>query len=225
MAQKPRTSKTVQPKNLPGGQLNNFLNKFSNFSEKMIDFKKSKKIYIIVFVIALALLAVYKKSWFVAAMVDGSPITNFELQARLNDQFRNDTLNQLITEKIILAEAAKNNAIPSESEINQKISEIETRMGGPQALDNLLAQQKQTRQSIKQPIKLQMAMEKLYAKDATVSAEEVAKFIETNKDQLRATDSATQEKEAYDAIKNQKLNQVSYQKFQQLRQKAQVQMF
>lgn len=207
---------------LPGGKLNNFLN---NFSSNITDFKKSKKIYLIAIVVGLLLLAIYKKSWFIAATVNGTPITNIELQSKLNQQFRSKTLDQLVTEKIILNEAMRNNAIPTEAEIDGKIKEIETQVGGAQALDSLLSQQGQTKSSVRDSLKLQLAMTKLYEKNATVSAEEVSKFIEQNKDQLRATDSAGQQKESYDAIKSQKLSQLFSQKFQELRQKAKIQTF
>ncbi|MBI4035603.1 SurA N-terminal domain-containing protein [Candidatus Daviesbacteria bacterium] len=222
MAQKVKSIKTQSPAVLPGGKVNNFLNNlFGNLS----DFKKSKKIYAVVIIIALLLLAIYKKSWFVAATVNGAPITNLELQTRLNEQFRSQTLNQLINEKIILGEAAKNNVVVSEADVNKKIAEVETSVGGAQSLDALLSQQGQTRQSIRQQLKLQLAIEKLYTNEATVSAEEVSQFIEQNKEQLRATDSAGQQKEAYDAIKSQKLSQLFSQKFQELKTKAKIQIF
>lgn len=205
----------------PFGSINNLLDKFSGYK----NFRSSKKFYIILLIIGLLLLAVFKKNWFVAAIINGSPITNLELQMRLNQQYHTQTLNSLINEKIILNEAAKNNAIASESEVSKKISEIETSVGGAQALDSLLVQQGQDRQSVRQQIKLQLSIEKLYANDATVSAEEVTKFIEQNKDQLRASDSAGQQEEATAAIKSQKLSQIFSQKFQELRQKAKIQIF
>ena len=207
---------------LPGGKLNNFLN---NFSSNITNVKKSKKFYAVVVIAGLLLLSLYKKDWFIAATVNGTPITNLELQSKLNQQFRSKTLDQLVTEKIILNEALKNNTLPTETEINGKIKEIETQVGGTQALDSLLSQQGQTRSSVRDGLKLQLAMTKLYEKDATVSAEEVANFIEQNKDQLRATDSASQQKESYDAIKSQKLSQLFSQKFQELKTKAKIQIF
>lgn len=205
----------------PFSAVNNLLDKLSSLK----NFRSSKKFYIILVIAGLLLLAVYKKNWFIAAMVDGSPITNLDLQMRLNQDFRTQTLTQLINEKIILNEAAKNNAIISEAEINQKIKDIETNVGGAQALNSLLSQQGQTKETIKQQIKLQLTIEKLYAKNATVSAEEVTNFIEQNKDNLKATDSAGQQKEAYDAVKNQKLTQIFSQKFQELQTKAKTQIF
>lgn len=215
---------------LPFNTINNLLNKLSSYK----NFKSSKTFYIVLIIAGLLLLAIYKKDWFIAATVNGSPVANLELQMRLNQGFRAQTLNQLINEKIILNEAVKNNVAVSDVEINKKIAEIETSVGGTQALDTLLSQQGQTRAAVRQQIKLQLTIEKLYAQEATVSAEEVTKFIAQNKqslpsgdgkDQLSASESAKLEKEAYDAIKNQKLTQIFSQKFQELRTKAKIQIF
>lgn len=224
MAKQVKSSKLkVQSVNtIPGGKLNNFLN---NFFEKIVTYKRSKVFYILIIAIGLLVLFTYKKSWFVAATVNSSPIANWELQSKLNQQFRTQTLNQLINEKIIMSEAVKAAAIPTEAEINQKISELETNVGGKEMLNSLLSQQGQTRISLRDQIKVQLAITKLYEKEATVSADEVTKFIEQNKEVLKTTDSASQEKEAQDSIKQQKLSQIFSQKFQELRQKAKIQIF
>lgn len=207
---------------LPGGKLNNLLN---NYSGKLTNFKTSKTFYLLIIALGLALLFFFKKSWFIAATVNGAPITNLELQMKLNEQFRTQTLTQLINEKIILDEARKNGALPTDADINKRISELETSVGGKEALDALLTQQGQTRTSIRSQIVIPLALTKLYEKEATVSADEVSKFMEQNKDQLKATDSAGQQKEAEDAIKQQKLQQIFNQKFQELRTKAKIQIF
>ncbi len=207
---------------VPGGQLNNFLN---NFSQNLLDFKKSKKLYLIILVLGILLLAVYKKSLFIAAIVNGAPITNLELQAKLNDQFRTQTLNQLVNEKIIMNEAAKNGALPTPQEVDQKIADLEKSVGGKDTLDSLLAQQGQTRSGLKNQVLVQLAITKLYDKEATVSGDDVSKFIDSNKDQLKATDSAGQTKEATDSLKQQKLSQIFSTKFQELRQKANIKIF
>lgn len=219
-----------KPSERPFNKVNSYLDKLSSFK----NFRSSRNFYIILVILGLLLLAVYKKNWFIAAMVNNTPVTNLELQMRLNQQYRTQTLNQLINEKIVLGEAAKNNVVVSDADINKKISEIETSVGGTDALNSLLTQQGQTRSTIRQQIKLQLTIEKLYVGEATVSAEEVTKFIETNKqslpsyggkDQLSASESAKLEKEAYDAVKNQKLSQIFSQKFQDLRGKAKIQIF
>lgn len=207
---------------LPGGKLNNFLN---TYSDKILKFRSSKSFYIVIAIIGLLLLSVYKKSWFVAAMVNGQPITNLELQSDLNKQFRTQTLNQMVNEKIILDEARKSGAIPTEAEVNTKIADLEKSVGGKDTLDGLLSQQGQTRNGLVKQIRIQLSVSKMYEKEATVSGEEVTQFLQQNKQQLQATDSAGQEKEAMDSLKSQKLSQIFNQKFQELKQKAKIQLF
>lgn len=205
----------------PFGKVNNLLNKLSSFK----NFRSSKKFYVVLLILGLLLLATFKKGWFVAAMVNGSPVTNLELQMKLNEQFRTQTLNQLINEKIILDEAGKNNVLATDEEINKKIQEIENSLGGAKAMNEILASQGQDRNSIKNQIKLQLSIEKLYLKEATVSAQDLDKFLETNRDQLRATDSAQQIQEAENLLKQQKLSQIFNEKFQTLRQNAKITIF
>lgn len=218
MAKKISTQTTPEK---PFSLVNKLLDKIHNYK----DFRSSKKFYIILLIAGLLLLVMFKKSWFIAATVNGSPISNLELQMRLNRDSRSQTLTQMINEKVILDEAAKNNAIASDTDITNKILEVEKSLGGAQIFDSMLTQQGQTRASIRQQIKLQLTIEKLYTNTATVSAEEVTQFVEQNKDQLRATDSAGQEKEAYDNLKSQKLSQIFSQKFQELRTKANIKIF
>ena len=203
----------------------NLTNNLFSFSDRITNFRPTRNTYIILVIAGLLLLAIYKKSLFIAATVNGAPITNLELQLKLNAQFRDQTLNQLINEKIILNEAAKNNAIPSQQAIDAKIAGLETTVGGKDALNSLLAQQGQTRGGLRDQVMVQLAITKLYDKEATVSADDVSKFIDSNKAQLKATDSAGQEKEAYDNLKQQKLSQIFSQKFQELRQKANIKIF
>ncbi len=218
----PQESKSQSLNVLPGGKLNNFLN---NFPDKITKLKTSKTFYLSLLALGLVLLFFFKKSWFVAAMVNGMPVTNLELQTKLNQQFKSQTLNQMINEKIIMSEASKNGIVSTEPEIAKKITDLETSVGGKDVLDSLLSQQGQTRSSLKDQIKVQLVITKLYEKDATVSADEVSKFIEQNKSQMKATESAQQQKEATDTIKNQKLSQIFSQKFQELRTKAKIQIF
>lgn len=221
MAKKVTAPKTVS-KPIPPGKINSFIN---TFSQKVTDYKSSKKIYFVIIVLGLLLLAFYKKNWFVAATVNGVPVTNLELQSQLNNQFRTQTLNQLVNEKIIMQEAAKMGAVPTAAEIDQKIAELETNVGGKETLDNLLLQQGQTRESLRSQLKVQIAVTKLYENEATVSAEEISKFLTENSSLLQATDSAGQQKEAEDSLKQQKLSEIFTQKFQELRQKANIKIF
>lgn len=188
-------------------------------------FQFNKRTYFIIILLGLLLLAFYKKDWLVAATVNGAPISNFEVLGRLNQQYRSQVLNQMVNERIITDEAKKNNVTVSNEEVDNKISQLEANVGGTEALDGLLVQQGQTRSSLRDQLRIQIMIEKLYAQDATSSAEEINAFMEENKDQLQATTSAEQVKEAEEILTQQKLAKVFNQKFQELKEKAQVKIF
>lgn len=196
-----------------------------NVKKYFNDYKNNKKTFLVILIVGLLLLAYYKKSLFIAATVNSTPITNFELLSRINQQFRTQMLDQMVNEKLISQEARKNGVTVTPAEIDQKITQLESNVGGAQMLDTLLQQQGQTRDSLKSQLAIQLSIEKLYAKDATVSAQEVEDFIAQNADQLRASDSAGQTTEATDLIKQQKLSQIFNEKFQQLKQSAKVTIF
>ncbi len=196
-----------------------------NVKKYFNDYKSNKKTFLIILLLGLLLLAFYKKSLFIAATVNGTPITNFELISRMNQQFRTQMLDQTVNEKLIATEARKSGVIVTPQEIDQKITQLESNVGGAQMLDTLLQQQGQTRDSLKSQLAIQISIEKLYSKDATVSAQEVEDFIAQNKDQLKASDSASQTEEATDLLKQQKLSQIFNEKFQQLKQSAKIIIF
>lgn len=190
---------------------------------KLTNFKDSKKIFIIgIVIILLIALFFFKRGWFIAATVNGSPITTFEFLSQMNRQYHEQVLTQLINEKIIKSEIEKSGVSVSQSDIDKSISQIELSVGGAAALDGMLSQQGQTRAGLREQLKLQLALEKMYAKEASVPAEEISQYIEENESRLTATDSAGQTKEAEEALKQQKLQKIFSEKFQEFKNKAKV---
>lgn len=195
----------------------NFLPKFPTVS---------KKVAIIgLIIVAILLLGYFKKNWFIAATVNGAPITNFELLTRMNQQYRTQTINQMINEKLILDEVRRNNVVVTDGEVNEKVAQLEQSFGGKETLDNLLSQQRQTREDLKRDLRLQLAIEKLYSSQATVSAEEIDTFVLESKEQLSATEAAAQRSEAEGILRQQKLSQIFNEKFQEIKAKAKITIF
>ncbi len=197
----------------------------SQYSSTITNLINSKLFYIVAIILLLLSLAFYKKAWFVAAMVNNSPVTSWELFSRMNQQHRQKTLDQLVDEKLILMEARKRGISISDEDVAAKIKELETNYGGAQVFDSLLEQEGLTRDGIKSQIKSTLLMEKMYSSEATVSDEEVAQFLENNSALIQATDSAEQEKQAREMLREQKLGQLYGEKFKQLKDSAQVKKF
>ena len=171
------------------------------------------------------LLVFNKKHWFVPATVNGLPILSPQVIVRLYSDYRSPAVSELIDERIIMAEAKKNNVLPSREEINARMTELEAQVGGAEALNNLLAQEGTSRTSLERRMSMRLALEKIYSNEATISAEEIDEFMKTNKAQLTASDSASQKSEAEALIKQDKLGAIINQKFTELREKANIKIF
>lgn len=184
------------------------------------------KFFVIALVIlGLIALGLWKKNLFVAATVNGQPITSIELLDRLNQEQRTQVLDNMVNERIILQEAKKNNSLPTQQEIDVRIADLEKKFGGVDALNNLLTSQGETKKTLQGQIKIQLAAEKLYVSEATVSTQEVEDFIRQYKTSLQATDPAGQKEEATQALKQQKLSQIFNEKFQELKKNANIKIF
>ncbi|MFH0937247.1 MAG: hypothetical protein V1808_03055 [Candidatus Daviesbacteria bacterium] len=197
----------------------------SSFPTNIISFRPNKLVYVAIIVLGIVILITVKRGWFIAATVNGTPISTLSLLSRISAQYKTQTLEQMINEQLIWDEVKKNRVVVTEADVNQKISQLEANVGGAQALDNLLTQQGQNRTSLKQQVRIQLAIERLYDKEASVSASEVTDFITQNKDQLQASDSAGQTTEATQALKQQKISQVFSEKFKALKEQAKIQIF
>lgn len=208
-----------------GSVVDKLLKKLFSFNPSFANFKANKRLALIVLIIGLVLIVLVKKDLLIAATVNSTPITTLELFSEMNKQYRDQTLTQMINEKIILGEIRKNNIVVTEEEIDGKIAELEQSVGGPQVLDSLLAQQNQSRGILRKQLKVQLGIERLYANEATVSAQEVDAFIAENKALLESSDSAKQREEAENILKQQKVSQIFAQKFQELKQNANIQIF
>ncbi len=184
-----------------------------------------KKTFLIIIVAIIVLVSFYKKDLLIAATVNGSPISNLELQLRLNQLYAKKELLQMIDEKIIKDAIRKNNITVSQDEINNKISQIEQNVGGAQTLDAMLSAQNQTRALLKDQITIQVGLEKLLAKETTISDQEVDQFMKASPDLFQSTDSAQNTQKAQDIIKQQKLSQVFDKKFEELKKAANIQIF
>lgn len=217
-----RTSAKKLTKN-PTAKFSSYLD-VPNLRRYWNQYRSKKLTWVVVLVLGLLILGLAKRSYFIAAMVNGQPITNFELQRKLNDQFRSQALGQLVDEKIVKDEARKRGVVVSPAEVETKVAEIEKNFGGKDVLDSLLTQQGQTRESLRKNLLLQVMIEKMYGGEASVSAEEIEAFISQNQQQL-STNSAEAYKQAADNLKQQKLGQLFSQKFQELKQNAKIQLF
>ena len=145
--------------------------------------KINKKIvFPIVGVLLILAVLFYSKGLFVAALVNGSPISRIQVIEELEKQSGKQALESLITQKLIQGELDKKNITVANDAINEEIKKIEARVsqqGG--TLQAALAQQGLTEEKFRERVVLQKRLEKLLADKTVVSDEEVSKYIKDNK--------------------------------------------
>ncbi len=190
-----------------------------------IELKKNKKVFAVGIVFILIILFAFLfRSFFVAAIVNGEPITRLSVVKALEKQGGKTTLDNLITKKIILQEAKKRNVTVTKNDINAEIKKIEENVKSQgSTLDEALKTQGMTRTQLNDEIKIQLSIQKMVDKDIKVTDKEVDEFITTNKAQFpEATTEEQMKKQATAQLKQQKQQEKTQAFLADLQKKAKI---
>jgi len=181
---------------------------------------------IIVVVLLILALAWKMKGMLIAATVNGAPISRFELNDALTQRYGNPTLDGIINEKLIIGAVRQKGITVSQDEINKKVKEIEGRLNGSISLKDALAAQGMTEDSFRHQVEVQLSIDKLFDKDASVSSEEVNQYIASNSASFEnATDPAQLKKDVTDILRQQKINDLFQTWFENIKKDAKIQKF
>ncbi len=148
--------------------------------------RKPKRLVIAVMVAILLTIILtvlfFAKGLFIAATLNGSPISRLSVIKDLEKQGGKQTLEGIITQKLIDTELAKQNITVTKEEVDEQIKQIEaqvTSQGG--TLKEALAQQNMTEDKLREQITIQKKLEKLLADKVAVSETEVDAYIKESK--------------------------------------------
>jgi hypothetical protein len=173
-----------------------------------------KNIYVTVAaVVALAAvfggLAYYYKGLAIAATVNGSPISRFEVIEKLEKFNGKKVLDSLIDRKLIEAEALKNGVVVSDEEVDGEVKNIESQVAaqGAGTLEELLTEQGMTLDDLRNEILLQKTAEKILADKIAVSDSEIEQYLKSSKTPIPADKEAEIKEQLRQQIKGQKLSQ------------------
>ncbi len=187
--------------------------------------KNRKFLYLIVALLAVSALFIANKTWVVAGVVNGKPIWSWELNKVMTDRFGKQTLEGMISERLIADEANKQGVSVSKADVDKKQAEILKTLGANVSVDELLKYQGITRNDFDNQIKLQLTVQKILGKDLVITDEDVMRFIATNAATLIATEPAALREEAKQAIVDAKVGEKLQGWFLELKNKAKVLRF
>lgn len=192
-------------------------------------FIQKNKLPLIVLTSAIVILGglYIAKSLFVAATVNGEPISRFTIIQELEKQGGKQTMGSIITKTLIFQEAKKQNITVSQKEIDDEIKKTEeqfTKQG--QKLDDVLLASGLTRKGLEEQMKINTLVEKLIGKDITVSSKEVKDYLEANKDSIPPNaNTAELEKTVKEQLRQQKLKTKFDSWIMELQSKANINYF
>ncbi len=172
----------------------------------------------------LFIVAVYaaSKGYIIAAIVNGSPVFRWDVNRMLETRYGQQTLESMISEKMIGDAAVKQGVVITQKDIDAKTAEVVKSLGPNVKLDDLLKYQGMNKSDFEHQISLQLTVERILGKDVNVTDTEINDFIEKNKETLVATDEAGMRGEAREALTSQKINEKIQPWFASLKQNAKV---
>jgi parvulin-like peptidyl-prolyl isomerase len=185
-----------------------------------------KKSYVILGLAALLLISLLyaARGLFVAATVNGKPISRIAVVQELERQSGKQTLDSVITKTLVQQEAEKKNITITDKQIDEEIKKIEDNLKQQgQELDQVLSLQGMTRESLREDVEIRKTIELLLGDKAKVSEKEVDDYIASNSanfpaetDPKQLKDSVTQQ------LQQQKLSEELQTWLAQIRQNAKI---
>lgn len=136
----------------------------------------------LVSLILLFALAYNFKGMFLAATVNGQPISRLSLDRTLEKQSGKQALEGMVMESLILQEAKKKGVTASQQDIDQKTKDVEKQFTDQgQTLDSYLTSRGQTKQDFQNQLKTQILIEKMLGDKTQISDQEAKDYFDKNK--------------------------------------------
>jgi len=187
----------------------------------------NKKALILGLIIALGLLVYRYRGLFVAAMVNGMPVSRLSVIKQAEQAQGAQILEGIITEQLILQEAEQQGVKIDDQVLDQEIADIRTQIEEQgQELEALLEMQGMTLAELKDKIRVQKLVEAMLQDQVEVTQEEIDQYLEDNAEFLdeEATEEELQDT-ARQSLEQQKLGQKYQEWLQELQDKAQIKYF
>lgn len=132
--------------------------------------------------ILVALGLFFAKGLFVAAWVNGNPISRLSVVGELEKRSGKQALESLIQKKLIETQLNKEGIAITQEEVDEEIKKIESQVAGQNGtLKDALAAQGMTEEQLRDEITVQKKLEKLLVDKIQISDEEVDAYLKDNK--------------------------------------------
>jgi hypothetical protein len=177
-------------------------------------------------ILIIALLVWKNKGYFIAATVNGQPVSKWQLNNQLEKRFGSQVLDSIINERLILSAARQKGIFVTSDDIDKKMKQVEEQIKGQISLDDALKAQGLTKEDFKKQVEIQLSIDKMFDKESTVSTKDVDDYIAKNNSIAKnATNPAALKQEIQDMLKQQKVADLFNTWFTEVRKNAKIQRF
>lgn len=208
----------------------------STYSTNMPNKKNNKPQIIGAIVVVVIIVLLYAfRSQFVAATVNGQPISRMAYDTELQKEAGQKSMDALVTKMLVLQEANKENVTVSDKEVNDQINTIKQQLAKQgETLDQALKSQNLTTADLQEQIKISQLIQKMLAKNTKVTDKDITDYLakataQAQQDQTanpNVTPTPTPSKDQVrQMLQQEKLNTQFQPWLQNLKQKANITYF
>ncbi len=216
----PRKTKSLKTTDLSPVELKKQVSQSSTY------ITRSWKHIVLIAILVIAALLWKFKGQFVVAIVNGQPVSRWQLNDTLMKKFGDQALESMINERLIISAMRQKGIFVTTDDINTREKQIENRLQGKMTLDDALKAQGLSKDDFKRQLEIQISIEKFFDKDASISSTEVEEYIGQNKEAYKnATDPAALKIEVANTLKQQKIADLFEKWFADIRKNAKIQKY
>ncbi|MFB5194296.1 peptidylprolyl isomerase [Neobacillus sp. KR4-4] len=134
----------------------------------------------VLIVASVILLSFTLKKEDTVATFNGEAISKDQLYSEMVEQYGPATVDKIISEKIVAAEAKKQKVSVKDSELNQEIETLKASYGGEEAFNKALETNNTSLTYLKQDLKNYLTIKKLLEPEITITDEEMKTYFNEN---------------------------------------------
>jgi foldase protein PrsA len=222
-------NETTQPQNTPSEEAKEVeqqTEKTPLENSKLLTLLGSKTAMILAAVFVIGASLYYAKGFFIAATVNGTPISRYAIVTELESMYGGDMLENLIVEQLIKDEAMEQGVYATEEEINNEIDVISEQVNTQgQTLQSALIAEGITMSDLRDQIAVQKSLEKLLADEIAVTEEDALQYITENEIEYTEEEKADLIQQVQEYLGQQALNTKASELIERLKEEATINYF
>lgn len=186
-----------------------------------------KLLLVIAVGVVVFLLVQKNRSLFIAGTVNKSPISRWELNAKMAEKYGAQTFEEIVSERLLEENIEKNKIVVTDKEVQDELAKIKAQYGGEEQFQTAIAQFGMTEAKALESIRQSIGLKKLIesTNKIEITDDQIAKYFADNKDSYVGKKLADVSAEIKEILYQQEIYTLSQTWYTQVRNAAKVTSF